>query len=102
MIYDIDMEALVDSLGRLPFIETLSLLSCGMTAQSIHCLCQNGLQQNKMPNLRALSLPEDAADALATALEHNTSLERLLMEGQTDTHTYFRFKSRAETPHPMC
>jgi hypothetical protein len=96
MIYDMDMKALVSSLSSSNVctpspskIETLSLLTCGMTAQSIRCLCEEGLQQNKIPNLRALSIPEDAADALAITLEHNTSLEKLLMEGRTDIHTYY-------------
>jgi hypothetical protein len=89
MLHEFDMKALVDSMGFLPSIRNLSLLTCGMTAQSIHRLCHDGLQHNKIPSLRALSIPEDASDALATALKQNTSLERLLMEGRTGAHTYY-------------
>mmetsp|Transcript_26496 Transcript_26496/g.43567 ORF Transcript_26496/g.43567 Transcript_26496/m.43567 type:complete len:135 (+) Transcript_26496:2-406(+) len=60
-----------------------------MTGRSIHYLCQEGLQHNKIPTLRALSIPEVASDALAAALQYNTSLERLLMEGRGSMHTFY-------------
>lgn len=90
MLHESDMIALVSSLSKISCIRELSLLSCGMTAQSIRRLCREGLQSNSIPSLRALSVPEDAKDEMLIALEDNTSLERLVMEGQLiNKHKYY-------------
>jgi hypothetical protein len=89
MIHEQDMRFLVKALSKLSSIRGLSLLSCGMTSQSIHRLCHEGLKQNAIPSLRALSIPEDAKDDMLSALVDNTSLEALLMAGRTEFHTYY-------------
>jgi hypothetical protein len=89
MLHEPEMRALVHSLGKMPFLTSLSLMTCGMTSQSIQHFCREGLQLNTIPSLRALSIPEDAKDAISTALVFNTSLERLLMEGRSEKHTFY-------------
>jgi hypothetical protein len=88
MLHEPDMRALATSCTSMPNISQLFFTDCGLTAQSIDCLCMEALSQNRIPSLRWLEVPEDCKHQISCALISNTSLEHLSMHRNSAMNMY--------------